>query len=63
MPANEELMKQMDEAAKQAEEELRSNLDKWSAKDVIGWWAKWYLKSGHKRLGRLLVSISKNKEK
>ena len=59
MPANEEMMKQMDEAAEQAEIEIDQNLDIWSAKDIISWWAKWYMRAGHKRLGRLLVARGK----
>ena len=35
MPANEEMMRQMDEAAEQAEIELDQNLDNWSAKNII----------------------------
>jgi hypothetical protein len=52
----------MDEAAQAAYAELKENLDSWSANDLIGWWAKWYLKAGHKRLGRTLVAISKNRD-
>jgi len=59
MPANEEMMKQMDEAAEQAEKELDDNLENWSAKDIVSWWTKWYMKTGHKRLGRILVAKGK----
>ncbi len=61
MPFDEAQAKQMDEAAEQAYGELKQNMDGWSAGDLIGWWARWYLKAGHKRLGRMLVAISKNK--
>ena len=59
MPTNEEMMKQMDEAAEQAAVELDKNVDNWSAKDIISWWSRWYMKAGHKRLGRLLVARGK----
>ena len=52
--------RQMDEAAEKALEEIKENLGAWSADDLIKWWARWYLKAGHKRLGRILVAISKN---
>ena len=56
---SEQIMKQMDEAAARAEEELQKNFGKWSAKDVAIWWMTWYLKAGHKRLGRALVTQGK----
>jgi hypothetical protein len=62
MPDKEEVMKQMDDAAKLAGEEFEKNYEKWSAKDVVGWWSGWYLQAGHKRLGRMLVARAK-KEK
>ena len=48
----------MDAAAKEAEQDLE-NLSGEAVKSLSDWWAKWYLGAGHKRLGRLLVSISK----
>lgn len=53
---------QMDEAAKQAEEDLK-NFDQKAVEIVANWWNKWYLKAGHKRLGRMLVKKFKDKEK
>ena len=50
---------QMDEAASEAKQDL-SNLTDEAVKAVAGWFAKHYLKAGHKRLGRILVKISKN---
>lgn len=61
MPFDEAQAKQMDEAAQAAYAELKENLDAWSANDLIGWWARWYLKAGHKRLGRTLVAVSKGR--
>ena len=63
MPANEELMQQMDEAAVQAREEIEKNIESLSARDVISWWSKWYLKTGHKRLGRILGAMGKTPNK
>jgi len=52
---------EMDAAAVRARHELEPNLDSWRAGDVIEWWNRWYLKAGHKRLGRVRVDISKKK--
>jgi hypothetical protein len=59
MPITEEMQKGMDEAAEAALEELDQHFNEWSAKDLAGWWIKWYLKAGHKRLGRILVKMGK----
>ncbi len=56
MADNAEMMKQMDEAAAQAEVEFTKNFAGWKAEDVVSWWSRWYLKAGHKRLGRILVA-------
>ena len=49
-----------DEAAAVAAEELKKlPLDQ--VKVVADWWAKHYMSAGHKRLGRLLVALSKGK--
>jgi predicted flavoprotein YhiN len=60
MPADDEMMRKMDEAAEQAKAELAQNLAAWSAHDIIRWWANWYIKAEHKRLGRILVTVSKD---
>jgi len=44
----------MDNAAAEAANEL-VKLDKAALVKVATWWKKWYLKAGHKRLGRLLL--------
>jgi hypothetical protein len=62
MPFDEAQAKQMDEAAEKAYAELKEHMSDWSARDLIKWWAEWYLKAGHKRLGRMLVAISKGKD-
>jgi len=50
----EEIIEAMDKAAEEAAKELET-LDVEAVRVVAGWWKKWYLKAGHKRLGRLLV--------
>jgi hypothetical protein len=59
MADTEDVMKQMDEAAAQAQAELVKSYATWSARDLVTWWSRWYLKAGHKRLGRLLVAEGK----
>jgi hypothetical protein len=61
MPVDEGLMKQMDDAAAQANAEIEQGIDNLTARDIINWWTKWYLKTGHKRLGRILLAIGKTK--
>lgn len=62
MPFDDAQMKKMDEAAEQAEAELREHLDGWSARELAAWWSNWYGKAGHKRLGRILVGIGKKQK-
>ena len=50
---------QMDAAAAKARQELVASRDKWSANDVAAWWKSWYMQTGHKRLGRILVDLAK----
>jgi len=52
--------KAFDDAAAIAAEELKK-LPAEQVKIVADWWAKFYMTAGHKRLGRLLVAISKGK--
>jgi predicted flavoprotein YhiN len=59
--ANQNQMRELDQSAEKAEEELKQKLDDWKPNDLILWWARWYMKTGHKRLGRLLVSIAKGR--
>ena len=61
MPIDEGLMQEMDDSAIRAKAEIEHNIDDLSARDVINWWTKWYLKTGHKRLGRILIAIGKTK--
>jgi hypothetical protein len=61
MPTDDQ-MREMDNAAADAKKELMEHLDDWRAIDVAKWWAAWYLKAGHKRLGRLLVELARQKK-
>ena len=45
----------MDDAATDAEQDL-DNVGNIEAFQVVAdWWAKWVMKAGHKRLGRILL--------
>jgi hypothetical protein len=57
MPVDEDLGK-MDRAAVEAQFELQQDVHSWSAYDLMDWWSRWYLKAGHKRLGRILVKLA-----
>lgn len=56
-----DIFEKMDMAAKEAEKELRE-LDRAAVKTVALWWKKWYLKAGHKRLGRLLLTYAREEK-
>ena len=58
-----EKQKEMDAEAGRARGELEQNLDSWNARAVAAWWDRWYMKAGHKRLGRALVEIAKKQAK
>jgi alkanesulfonate monooxygenase SsuD/methylene tetrahydromethanopterin reductase-like flavin-dependent oxidoreductase (luciferase family) len=47
-----------DLAAKEAEASFPAG---GSAQDVVVWWTGFYLRAGHKRLGRILVAKGKQK--
>ncbi len=49
----------MDEAAKEARDELTKNIKSWTAQDLATWWSTWYMRTGHKRLGRILVELAR----
>jgi hypothetical protein len=51
----------MDNAATEAENDL-INLPDDIVNPMAEWWGKWYLKAGHKRLGRILVQIYKENQ-
>lgn len=52
----------MDDAATEAETELNSLPDE-TVFPVADWMAKWFMKAGYKRLGRILVGIAKDHTK
>jgi len=54
------VLAEMDAAAKEAEKDL-ATLDQAAVQTIAAWWSKWYLKAGHKRLGRVMVKLSKKK--
>jgi hypothetical protein len=60
--SSDDQLREMDAAAGAAKKELLEHLDEWSAKAVAKWWAGWYLKAGHKRLGRILVELTRKSE-
>ena len=62
MSSTDDQLREMDAAAGAAKKELLEHLDEWSAKAVAKWWAIWYLKAGHKRLGRILVELTRKSD-
>ena len=54
------VLAEMDAAAKEAEKDL-ATLDQATVQTIAAWWSKWYLKAGHKRLGRIMVKLAKKK--
>jgi len=61
MAANEYVLKDMDEAAELAEEKLKEiNID--HIQSIAGWWRDNYMKAGHKRLAKILLTYSQKKE-
>jgi hypothetical protein len=52
----------MNQAAEEAENELRVKMDKGeikTAQDMLQFHQRWYMKAGHKRLGRLYNKLAK----
>jgi hypothetical protein len=49
---------QMDKEAEEAEKVLRS-MPHTTTIPIARWWKEHYIKAGHKRLGRLMVSLAK----
>ena len=54
------VLAEMDASAGEAEKDL-ATLDQAAVETVAAWWAKWYMKAGHKRLGRIMVKLAKKK--
>jgi hypothetical protein len=57
-----EELRSMDDAAQQSKKELMKNIGEWGVKGIARWWARWYMKAGHKRLGRLLAELAEQEE-
>jgi hypothetical protein len=55
-----DVLAKMDAAAEEAEKDL-GTLDRVAIEAVAAWWLKWYMKAGHKRLGRIMVKVAKSK--
>lgn len=60
----------MDSAAATAQNELMLGSDGTqpefftaTALDLVHWWNRWYMKAGHKRLGRILVEVARAERK
>jgi hypothetical protein len=49
----------MEKNALLAREEFVRQLNVWRAKDVALWGKRWYMEAGYKRLGRILVDLSR----
>jgi hypothetical protein len=54
------VLAEMDAAAREAEKDL-ATLDQAAVKTIAAWWAKWFMKAGHKRLGRIMVKLARKK--
>ena len=61
MPKDDQL-REMDNAAGDAKKELLEHIGQWSARAVAKWWSVWYLTAGHKRLGRILIGLTRKSE-
>ena len=54
------VLAKMDAAAEEAEKDL-ATLDRAAVETLATWWLRWYMKAGHKRLGRIMVKLAKRK--
>lgn len=52
------VLAEMDVAAGEAEKDLKT-IDQAAVETIAAWWLKWYMKAGHKRLGRIMVKLAK----
>lgn len=59
MALDPETKKQIDDAVEEQMRTLRDNLDKWSAKDLLAWYKKAYIKATYKYLGQAMVALAK----
>jgi len=49
----------VDAAAEEALDDFASAFTGREINRFVAWWSRWYMKAGHKRLGRHLVAIHK----
>ena len=61
MPVNEEVVKNMDAAAEVAEEKLKE-ISKDVTIQIADWWKNNYMKAGHKRLAKILLTYATKTE-
>jgi len=61
MAMDEKILEGMDSAAEFAKEQLK-NVPEDHIRSVANWWKKHYLKSGHKRLAKVLLTYASKKE-
>jgi len=56
-----QVREKMDAAAVQAEEEFGELFDQnpEAVRTIGEWWNRWFMKAGHKRLGRILVRYTR----
>ena len=52
------VLAEMDAAAGEVEKDLKT-IDQAAVETIAAWWLKWYMKAGHKRLGRIMVKLAK----
>ena len=53
-------MTDFDRAAANAEADLDTmEMEDLTALDIAGWFSRWYMTAGHKRLGRIMVKRAK----
>lgn len=57
MPDIEDVKKAMDQAAEEARKDLPQDIKTWNAAQLADWWKKWYMKAGHRKLGRIIVKL------
>lgn len=49
----------MEEEGVKAASELTAHFSEYNAEEVVLWFERWYLRAGHKRLGRTLVQFAR----
>lgn len=60
MAFTEEDKQAMDNAAVDAENNAMEDIPGDAMREVANWWKQWYMKTGHKRLARILLQYASN---